>query len=71
VPVLEFPPFTPSTAHVTLEPAFAVALTVAWNCCVAPVTINAVDGVIDTSLAIVTWAVALFVGSATLVAVTV
>jgi hypothetical protein len=42
VPTVAPPPVTPSTDQVTA--VFVVPVTAAWNCCVAPVTIEAVVG---------------------------
>ena len=72
VPAVELPPFTPSTDHVT--DVFELFVTVAVNCCVPPVAIVALVGLIVTvvlGVATVTAADADFVVSPTLVAVTV
>lgn len=46
VPVVELPPCTPLTSHVT--PVFVVPLTEAVNCCVTPVCNVALAGEIVT-----------------------
>src|SRR5436305_2062177 len=72
VPTVEFPPVTPSTDQVIV--GFACPLTVAVNCWVAPVIRTAFAGEMATPAGVaatVTVALALFVASAALVAVTV
>jgi hypothetical protein len=74
VPALELPPWTLSTDQVMA--VFVVPLTVAVNCAVAPGETDAEEGdtktVTDPDVVVtVTWALAVLVGSATLVAITV
>jgi hypothetical protein len=68
VPTVLLPPLTPSTDHTTLE--LDCPLTVAWNCCTAPVNRVSVPGVIATFPCTVTVALADLVVSAAAVAVT-
>jgi len=71
VPTVALPPAIPFTLQVTA--VFVVPVTVAVNCCVAPVTTEALVGLTltVTGSTTVTEAEADLVGSATLVAVTV
>jgi hypothetical protein len=70
VPVAAAPPTTPSTDHVTL--GFGVPVTVAVNCFVVFAVTDAVVGLMLIATTVtVTAALALFVVSALLVAVTV
>ena len=68
VPTFEFPPVTPSTDHASW--GLLCPCTLALNCSVAPVLIVSVLGAIETNPVTVTVALALFVVSTTLVAVT-
>jgi len=71
VPTVALPPAIPFTLQVTA--VFAVPVTVAVNCCVAPVTTEALVGLTVTATpeTIVTDAEADLVGSNWLVAITV